>query len=333
MISVLIPVRNGVAWIEEALRSMADQTVPAEEILVADDASTDGTADRIESLGIPRVKLLRSPENLGISTQLNRMIELAQGRYLARMDGDDIAHPQRFQKQLMAMDSRSLGIIGSRVRRFGASRTKHCFAIQDAELKAGLLFSTPFCHPSVIIDRERVGSFRYDPAFDMAEDYHLWVKLRTQATYGNVSDVLVNWRIHDRNVGVKRETAEIQRRLARIIRDALLESYGISLTSDERRALEARTRSEALDLAGNQALLGALAALSRTPEDRLLAPRRALRNVLVSQWNLSCLFSAWKTPGILPLWLAGCRKLSSPPNPVTLSKLALKGLLGGGRHG
>jgi hypothetical protein len=333
MISVLIPVRNGAPWIAEALRSIANQTVVADEILVADDASTDGTPELIEALGIPRVTLLRSAANLGISSQLNRMIELAQGRYLARMDGDDIAHPQRFQKQLVAMESRSLGIIGSRVRRFGSSRTKHCFALQDSELKAGLLFSTPFCHPSVIIDRERVGPFRYDPAFDMAEDYHLWVNLRTRATYGNVPEILLNWRFHDGNIGVKRETADIQRRLARAIRDTLLQDYGVTMTPDERNALEARTRSEALDLAGNRALLGALCALTAVPPDRLLAPPCALRGVLVDQWNLSCLFSAWKTPEVRSLWWAGCRKLSSSPHPVTLAKLVLKGFLGRRRGG
>jgi len=332
MISVLVPVRNCVAWVEDALRSMANQTVLPDEILVADDASTDGTPERIESLRIPGVKLLRSSENLGISTQLNRMIELAQGRYLARMDGDDISHPLRLQQQLAAMESSSVGIIGTRVRRFGASRTKHRFAIQDSELKAGLLFSTPFCHPSVVIDRDRVGSFQYDPEFDMAEDYHLWVRLRTQATYGNVPAILVNWRIHDRNVGVKVETADIQRRLAGKIRDMLLESYGVVLSTSERVALEARARSEALDLAGNQALLGALIALGNVPEDRLLAPRTALSNVLAAQWNLSCLISAWKTPGVMALWRTGCRKLSAHPSPLTFSKLLLKAILGTNRN-
>jgi Glycosyl transferase family 2 len=333
MISVLIPVRNCVAWIEESLRSMANQTVSPDEILVADDASTDGTPERIESLRIPGLTLLRSASNLGISNQLNRMLELAQGRYIARMDGDDISHPKRFQKQLMAMESRSLGIVGSHVRRFGASRTRHQFGIHDSELKAGLLFSTPFCHPSVIIDRERVGSFRYDPAFDMAEDYHLWVKLRTQATYGNVPEDLLNWRFHDRNVGVKLETAEVQRRLASDVRGMLLEAYGVSLSTSERLALEARTRSEALDLAGNQALLRALAVLSKVPEDRILAPRQAVRNSLAAQWHLSCQISAWKTPDILVLWWTGCQSLSVSHCPILFSKLILKRALGRNRIG
>jgi glycosyltransferase involved in cell wall biosynthesis len=331
MISVLIPVRNCVAWIEDALRSMANQTVSPDEIIVADDASTDGTPERIESLGLPGVTLLRSSENRGISTQLNRMIALAQGRYLVRMDGDDISHPQRLQKQLAAMDARSLGIIGSHVRRFGATRTKHRFAFHDSELKAGLLFSTPFCHPSVVIDRDRIGPFQYDPGFDMAEDYHLWVRLRTQATFGNVPEILVNWRIHDRNVGVKIETADVQRRLAGEVRNMLLDSYGISLTSGERLALESRARSDSLDLAGNQELLSALTALAKVPEDRILAPRSALLNVLAAQWNLSCLFSAWKTPGVLRLWWTGCRELSATPSPLTFSKLFLKSILGNNR--
>jgi hypothetical protein len=326
MISVLIPARNCARWIEDAVRSVARQTVAVDEILVADDASDDGTPDLVESMGLRSVRVLRSPERLGISRQLNRMIELAAGRYLARMDGDDISHPQRLEKQLRAMERRDLGIVGSWARRFEAASTEHRFATDDPAIKAGLLFSVPFCHPSVVFDREKVGEFRYDPEFDMAEDHHLWIGLRGKTTYGNVPEFLLNWRMHGRNVGTVASTAKIQRTLASRSRDQLLSAYSVSLTARERGALEARALSETLDLDRTRDFLDALLSLARIPEDRLGAPRTALSRAIVGQWNLSCLFSAWNTPGIPSLWWQGCRRLGIVPSYQAGAKILLKRL-------
>lgn len=319
-----MPVRNCSRWVEDALRSVADQTLPPREILVADDASTDGTADLVESLGMPGVRLLRTEERRGISFQLNRMVEAAGGRYLARMDGDDISHPDRFRRQMELLDRRSLGVVGTWVRRFGTSGTKHRFSVEDPDLKADLLFSTPFCHPSVVIDREKVRSLRYEPRFDMAEDYRLWYRLRAETTYGNVPDFLLDWRMHDANVGTSPETAPIQRNLASGIRDDLLREYGVALSSEQRAALEARTQAVTLDLPATHHFLEALVRLGSVPEDRLLAPRAAFLRRMAAQWDLSCLLSAWNTPGIPALWYRGCRKLSVPATARTGFKILLK---------
>ena len=323
-----MPVRNAAPWVEAALRSVIDQSLPPGEILVADDGSEDGTPALVESLGLPGVRILRTEKRLGISRQLNRMLELAGGRYLARMDGDDLAHPERFRKQMERMESGSFGIVGTWSRRFGVDRTVHRFATEDRDLKAGLLFSVPFCHPSVLIDRERVGAFLYDPAFDTAEDYHLWAALRGRTTYGNVPEVLLDWRMHDRNVGTVQASASTQRSLARAVRDGLLRDYGVSMPSPERLALEARMRSETLDLQGARAFLRALLALRVVPEDLLLSDRAAQVAAMAEQWHLSCLFSVWSVPGILRLWWEGCRALGVAPSPRTGLKLALKRTLG-----
>lgn len=332
MISVILPVRNGASWIQEAVGSILSQTLLPDEILVGDDASTDGTADLVEAMGSPLVKILRAQERKGISRQCNEMIALATGRYIARMDGDDISHPFRFQRLMEALEKRSLGVVGSWSRRFGASRTEHRFAVEDADLKAGLLFSVPFCHPSVVIDRRRVGAFQYDPDFDGAEDYNLWIRLRGRVPYGNVPDFLLDWRMHDRNVGTVSETAELQRSLASKTRDMLLAAYGVALPLRERAALEARARSATLDLEGSRAFLGALLSLRKVPEDRLLAPRSALLRAIAAQWDLSCLFSAWSTPGIAHLWWQGNRKLEVAPSPRTAVKLLLKSFSRIARH-
>ena len=325
MISVLVPAYNCARWIEDALRSMAGQSLRPAEILVADDASVDGTADLVESLGIDGVRVLRSDGNHGISWQLNRLVEESKGRYLARMDGDDIALPERLEIQLEAMRKRSLAICGSWTRRFGAADTLHKYSVDDAHLKAGILFSVPFCHPTVVIDRERLASPpSYDQAFNLAEDYHLWVRIRNSATFGNVPKVLLNWRMHSENAGTNSRTAPLQRQTLSKVRGLILAEYGVSLDPAELKALEDRGLSRTLGLEESEAYLRALAKIATVPEELLGTSRSILRESLSEHWNLSCLFSAWSTTSILPLWWRGHRTLGRIPTPSVGAKIVLK---------
>lgn len=333
MISVLIPAYNCRPWIEEALRSVAGQTLPPGEILVADDASTDGTADFVESLAIPGVRVLRSERNQGISRQLNRLIEEAKGRRLARMDGDDIAHPDRFRLQIEAMERRDVGIMGTWCRRFGASDTEHRFAESDEMLKAGLLFSVPFCHPTVIIDRDRLpDGVRYDSEYDLAEDYHLWTQLRKQTRYGNVPQVLFDWRMHERNAGTAPTTAPRQKVLSTRIRKHLLDEYGMGLTDNSFDILDKRAKSMVLDLQELHDYAATLKSFVDVDPAVMGSTRDAMRTVVLEQWDLACAFSAWTVPQVPCLWMAGRHRLGGRVVPGVALKMFGKALLGRARR-
>lgn len=329
MISVLIPAYNCRLWIEESLRSVVGQTLVPDEILVADDASTDGTADFVESLGLPGVRVLRSERNLGISRQLNRMIGEAKGRYLVRMDGDDIAHPDRFRTQLDAMERDRVGVMGTWSRRFGASCTVHRFPTSDETIKAGLLFSVPFCHPTVIMDRDSIRcDLRYDPEYDYAEDYHLWVRLRAVARFGNVPHVLLEWRMHDRNAGTAPSTAAKQRELSTRIRIALLAEYGIVMPDANFRVLNDRAVSRTLEPAALKDYLDALLLIVRADHSRMDVATDALRRLAVEQWDLACAFSAWDRLSVPWIWAAGRRRLGSGIPARNALVMAYKSVLG-----
>ncbi len=329
MISVLLPAYNCRPWIEEALRSVAEQTLPPGEILVADDASTDGTAELVESLGIPRVRILRSPVNLGISEQLNRLIGEAKGRYLMRMDGDDISHPDRFRIQMDALHKRDVGILGSWARRFGTSDALHVYGETDAILKAGLLVSVPFCHPTVVMDRDRMRvQPKFEKEYNLAEDYRLWVQMRSHAKFGNVEQVLVQWRKHDRNAGTGPETAPLQQNLTTRIRRELMAEYGIEMDPDAFASFNAHALGRDLDIRGLAHYQGALKAIMKVDPERMETTASALRHVLVDQWDLACAFAAWSHPSTPLLWLRGRRRLGASLDPVITLKMTAKALLG-----
>jgi glycosyltransferase involved in cell wall biosynthesis len=330
MISVLVPARNCADWISAALRSVAEQTAAPSQILVADDGSDDGTVDRIRETGIPGLELLSASGRLGISAQMNRLLERAEGRYIARMDGDDISLPRRFERELALMERRSLSVVGSWTRRFGRSNTLHTYPAADGELKAGLAFGTPFCNPSSVMDRDRWNGKvpRYDESWLAAGDYRYWTDRRNDGSWGNVQEVLVLWRMHDRNVGTDPAMGALQRANAGRIRDDLLRDWNLELEAPVRSALEARALGATLDLAGNAAFLQALLSLASVSRESLSATGAERRKVLVAQWDLACLFAAWSTPGLPQLWWEGRRALGSLPSPRTAAKIAVKRLLG-----
>lgn len=329
MISAIIPAYNCRPWIEEALRSLLAQTQPIDEILVADDASTDGTADLVESLALPGVRVLRSEANLGISTQLNRLISEAKGRYLMRMDGDDISLPERLAKQMDAMHRGGFGVVGTACRRFGEADTEHRFYVTDAKLKAGLLFSVPFCHPTTLFDRDKLGdALHYDPAFDLAEDYHLWVRLRKVATFANLPEVLFHWRMHKRNAGTGATTAPVQQKLSTSIRRGLMADYGMNAPDDQFQAFDDRALGRHLDPAGLRKYLGFLGTYRDLDPEVLGSDRPSVDRILADQWTLACHFAAWKSPGVPFLWKSGCSRLRLPCSPKTAASLLTKSLLG-----
>lgn len=104
-ISVLIPVHNGADTLAETVASILNQTFADFELLLFDDASTDASPEIINSFADSRIRRFRSDANLGISEARNRLMELAEGEYLAVMDHDDLSAPRRLEKQAAWLDN------------------------------------------------------------------------------------------------------------------------------------------------------------------------------------------------------------------------------------
>ncbi|MGI8478242.1 MAG: glycosyltransferase [Gaiellaceae bacterium] len=202
LVSVLLAVSNGEQFLRAALESVLRQTVSDLELIVVDDASTDATPEVLSSLGDVRLRVLRNSEQLGLAASLNRGLEEASGRYVARLDADDIAFPRRLERQLQRMVSgSSVAVVGSAVLDVDASGrpgTLHLMPFGPAAVRWAALFSSPFFHPSVLVDREVLErhGLRYDPEYLESEDYDLWTRLLAHAEGDNLTEPLVLYRVH-----------------------------------------------------------------------------------------------------------------------------------------
>jgi hypothetical protein len=201
-VSVLMAVFNGGSWLDESIRSIAAQTFRDWELIVVDDASTDGTREVIEawSRRDPRVRLVANPTNKGQTACLNQGLSVCRGPWIARQDADDISAPRRLAEQMDYLeahpDTMLLGTQG--------------VLIDDAGRRVGLLdvpadgagvlwwsaFLNPFLHTSVVFRRENVmGEFGgYDTNFRIAQDYDLWTRVAARYPTANVAERLVSYR-------------------------------------------------------------------------------------------------------------------------------------------
>ena len=197
LVSVVMPVYNAAATVEEALRSLLVQTHADLEIIVVDDGSTDGTPDVIAGIRDARIRLLRQ-EHLGLVGALNAGCTLARGEYIARLDGDDIASERRIEAQLAFMEQREeVGLLGTWARIVKEGEPPRIFAppSSDAALRRCLLLDSPFVHSSVMFRREAyVESGGYPDGLN--EDYRLWIRIARSWKVAVLPTVLVTHRVY-----------------------------------------------------------------------------------------------------------------------------------------
>ena len=205
-ITVVMPVRNGARWLNEALASVAAQTLPDWELIAIDDGSTDGTPGILHEFADrdSRVRVI-AQQPLGLVAALNRGLAEARAPLLARLDADDRALPQRLDRQLRHLNAHpDVGLLGSWARKIderGATRGILRPATEPDALALGLLQGNPFVHSSVIFRTELVRRLKgFRPAFRAAEDYDLWLRLAETARLANLPEVLVEYRWHSENV-------------------------------------------------------------------------------------------------------------------------------------
>lgn len=187
LVSVLLPVRNGAGTLTAAVASIQRQTLRRWELLLIDDGSTDETPALIRRLaaGDPRIRLLR-PNRIGLPAALNAGLATARGPLIARMDADDLSHPERLQGQWARLNAdASLGVLGCRVVFGGDPQRAAGFArhvawlnelITPEAIALNRFIDAPLAHPSVMIRREcfeRYGAWRDG---DFPEDYELWLR-------------------------------------------------------------------------------------------------------------------------------------------------------------
>lgn len=204
-VSIVMPAYNAEKYLREAIESILSQTYDDFEFIIINDGSTDKTKEIIFSYSDPRIVYIENERNSGICVTLNKGLDASRGKYIARMDSDDIAMPQRLETQVSYMDANpNIGASGSDIEVFGDGITPHVFTQLHTpeECSAGLLFNSCFAHPSVIIRKNILDQYnlRYKDEFRGLEDYELWWQISRHSDINNIAQPLLRYRHHKAQV-------------------------------------------------------------------------------------------------------------------------------------
>lgn len=199
-VTVLMSVYNGERYLREAIESILNQTFTDFEFLIINDGSTDASRSIISSYSDLRIQLIDNSQNIGLVKSLNRGLTLAQGRYIARQDADDISEPDRLARQVAFMDANPhLVMSGTWYREIdmdGNLGNNVRLPTEFTELQWALLFFCPFVHTAVIMCRsqllQEIGLYNKDCYY--AEDYELWLRIARHLPMANLPAYLVRYR-------------------------------------------------------------------------------------------------------------------------------------------
>lgn len=203
IISVVLPVYNGEKYLKEAIDSILQQTYADFELIIINDGSTDQTENIIESYQDPRINYLKNEHNSGIVVSLNKGLDAAKGKYIARMDADDIADPQRFQKQKVYLDRHpNIGVVGSSMLVFDEYGKEMLFpyAASPNRAKAELFFNSSLGHPTVMLRKECIKGIRYEAEYQGLEDFVMWWRIAQHYDIGSLTEPLLHYRKHSNQI-------------------------------------------------------------------------------------------------------------------------------------
>lgn len=244
-VSVVMSTHNGETHLREATDSILNQTFRDFEFIIVDDGSTDGTWEILTSYDDPRISLARNEQNLGLTRSLNKALRRSTGKYVARMDADDVSLPDRLDKQVQFLDANEdVGLVSCsfvEIDDQGRHISIQTLPTRDCDLQERLLTSNCFCHGAAMFRREclsSVGAYREE--FEFAQDYDLWLRMSERYEVANLEEPLYQWRAGGAAVSLTRRSIQYGYHFLAIDLARERRSTGVdrlaSLTRDERRA-------------------------------------------------------------------------------------------------
>ena len=261
-ISVVMPTYNTeVSILKEAVDSILNQTFGDFEFIIIDDGSTNNSVEYLKSLQDQRVKIIRNDTNIGITKSLNIGLRAAKGKYIARMDSDDIAFPDRFEIQYSFMESHpDVFVCGTKVNYFtglfppaeqhkdqkkfvvfkenaiyGKKLLFEKYKIEDMEsYKVKLIFCDPGpMHPTVFFNHEKLIQYHieYDEELTYAQDYDMWMRISEIGQICILPETLLHYRIHFGQIS--KAHREKQRQCSQRTQSKLLEPLLGNVTEED----------------------------------------------------------------------------------------------------
>lgn len=222
LISVLMPVYNTKEeYLRASIESILNQTFTDFEFIIVNDGSTNNAEEVILSYKDDRIKYFKQ-ENQGIVGALNNAWSKASGKYIARMDSDDIAYPERFAKQVNFLEENpEYSLVGSWAK---IIPSKNIIKLpQDIKIM-DLLADCMFIHPSIMLNKADFEKFnlQYKTGFEYAEDYCLYANAVKHLKMTNLQEVLLNYRVYPENSSSKNRNVRIRSSFK--VQDLILEN-------------------------------------------------------------------------------------------------------------
>ncbi|HEX7766861.1 MAG TPA: glycosyltransferase [Nitrospira sp.] len=199
LITVAMSVHNGEKTIRAAIRSILWQTCTDWELVLVNDASTDSTAHILRQFHDPRIRVVDEPQQKGLAVRLNHCVTLARGRYVARMDADDIAYPERFERQAQYLKAHpDIDLLGHGAVLFtgeGQALGVYPSACTHEEICRRPWWGFPLAHPTWMGKQSWFAQYRYDDGLTKGQDQDLLLRSYRTSRFAALPDLLLGYRM------------------------------------------------------------------------------------------------------------------------------------------
>lgn len=203
-VTVLLPCFNAEKYLKACLENIILQSFTNFEVIIIDDGSIDNTEQIIKDFKDPRIIYIKNKSNKGVTYSLNKGISLARGKYISRIDADDVMVLDRLQEQVSFLENnKDYVMVGSghyRIDAYDLPIGEIDLITENDELKLAILFFNPFSHPTVTYKADLVKALLYDNKYMYCEDYELWFRLAEKGKIKNLELNLVHYRVHEKNL-------------------------------------------------------------------------------------------------------------------------------------
>jgi glycosyltransferase involved in cell wall biosynthesis len=231
-----MPMRNAGAFVAGAVASILKQSERDFRFLIIDDGSDDDSLNIVGQLDDDRIEIIHDGRHCGLAARLNWGLDHADTEFVARMDADDLAAPQRLSRQLAFMEANpQVGICGSWYisLQSGSRPTSVMLPLDHDRLRAMSLFTSPFAHPTVMFNLRHLDAagLRYSECATHAEDYELWERASDGIVFANIPEYLLFYRRHSNQVSAVHDKQ--QREAANSVRMRAVRRLGIDPSPSE----------------------------------------------------------------------------------------------------